>query len=427
MDLGAAGLHDQPFRTHGRPLATVSYAARREALKHLEESCTHIKGLCLLQGPPLSGKSTLVREFADRIPEERAVAVIKGDGLDATGLLDGVLEQFGYALEHGSVNELLAMVRVFAMQQAVAHGPPVIVIEDAQAVSADALRAIADLAGLTIRGAGALRMVLVGNRSLRPFFQAQATARIAERVSHDVHLHPMTSAEAREYVHAKLRAAGCDTPETVFPRAICNELWRASGGWPGILDRIALLALAKSDSLPIPAAVIERPALPDGTWLETDGPGDPESPRHGREPPRLFVTLNGQTLHDLALDQPRLMIGRSEHNDVAITSKFISRHHVLLVRHGATTLLMDLNSTNGTFVNAKRVSNHILLDNDVITIGHHRIKFSDPRATRQASMSGVDFTDTSIMKTLDDVRRLLLQDDTTSLPILTENLPTTGL
>ena len=69
MDLGAAGLNEQPFRTHGRPLATVSYASHNEGLKVLEESCTQANGLSLIQGPTLSGKSSLIRKFVDSLPD----------------------------------------------------------------------------------------------------------------------------------------------------------------------------------------------------------------------------------------------------------------------------------------------------------------------------------------------------------------------
>ncbi len=124
------------------------------------------------------------------------------------------------------------------------------------------------------------------------------------------------------------------------------------------------------------------------------------------------------------MDKTRALIGRSAHNDISISSQFVSRHHALLVRHGASTFLMDLNSTNGTFVNSKRVSNHVLLHDDIITIGHHRIKFYDPCATAHEGMADIDFTDTAIMKTLDDMRALLAQENTALLPTATEQLPT---
>ena len=144
------------------------------------------------------------------------------------------------------------------------------------------------------------------------------------------------------------------------------------------------------------------------------------------EPPKLFVTKDGQTIRELTFDQPRLLIGRSEHNDIAIPSRFVSRHHLLLVRHGNTTFMMDLNSSNGTFVNSRRVSNQVLADNDIITVGNHRIKFCDPHAKGSGTMADSEVADTAIMKTLDDMRNLLTRENTAMLPLPTENLPTYG-
>lgn len=425
MELGAAGLREQPFRTHGRPLAVVSYASRREALKVLDSTCNSTpNGLCLLQGPTLAGKSTVIREFVENLPEERAVAVVDGDGLNTAGLLEAVLRQYGYVLDHSSTNELLAMLRVFAMQQAASHDPPILIVEKTHALNPSALRALTELATLRIRGLAALRIVLVSDRGLAPILATAEMEKIRARVTADFHMRPMTTSETREYLYRKLRAAGSEAPEGIFPRSICNELWRASGGWPGVVDRVALLALSHTDRLPVSADNIERPTLPRGTWL--DGGDDPARARDER-PPMLYVTLNGQTLQELVFDQPRLLIGRTEHNDIAIASRFISRHHAILVRHGNSTFLMDLNSTNGTYVNSRRISNHVLADNDVITLGHHRIKFSDPQTARVEPVTGIDFADTAIMKTLDDMRRLLAQENTEILPAATENLPTTGL
>ncbi|NIO43434.1 MAG: hypothetical protein GTO41_26730, partial [Burkholderiales bacterium] len=79
MDLRTAGLHEQPFKTYGRPAALVSYAAHHDALKTLEDACRSPNGLCLLQGPALAGKTTLIQAFIESFDEERAIAVIDAD------------------------------------------------------------------------------------------------------------------------------------------------------------------------------------------------------------------------------------------------------------------------------------------------------------------------------------------------------------
>jgi hypothetical protein len=253
---------------------------------------------------------------------------------------------------------------------------------------------------------------------------SQAMAAMAKRLVHDFHLRPMNREETRHYLHSKLRAAGSDYPEFVFPDVVCRDIWSASAGWPGIADRVALLALAQTATLPVAVMDVEHPALPGGTWTDdghTDVDPDELVPP---APPRLIVTNNGSVMQDLSMEKPRVLIGRSDHNDVSINSRFVSRHHALLVRHGTATFLMDLNSTNGTFVNSKRVSNHVLMHDDIITIGHHRIKFHDPCATSRSGLDGADFADTAIMKTLEDMRNLLEQENTALLPNLTEDLPT---
>ena len=424
MDLRAAGLSEQPFPTHGKPLAIVPYASKVAALEMLNDTYAHPTGLCLLQGPALSGKSTLIRTFIGALPKDCSAAVIDGKGLNTTNLLISVLRQFGYELELSSANELLGLVRVFALQQAASHEAPLLIIENAHELNPSALRALCELAALRVRAKSALKMILVSDRSLQPLMAAQAMAAIAKRVIHDFHLRPMNRDETRHYLHEKLRAAGSDNPDLVLPNEVCWDIWRASAGWPGIADRVALLALAQTDQLPVAVTDVEHPALPAGTWDDnghTELDPDEFIPP---EPPRLVVTNNGSVLQDLKMEKARVLIGRSEHNDISINSRFISRHHALLVRHGAATFLMDLNSTNSTYVNSRRVSNHVLLHEDVITIGHHRIKFLDPCATTRGKLDGDEFADTAIMKTLQDMRNLLEQDNTALLPTATEDLPT---
>lgn len=426
MDLASAGLREQPFRTHGKPLTTIAYGAHSDALAMLEKTSGHPRGISLLQGPPLSGKSTLIREFVDNLPGHRTVAVIDGTGLNTRSLLETVLRKFGFDSDFNSTGELIAMIRVFALQKASAQESPVVVIENAHAMKPSAFRSLSELAELTVRNMSAITFILASDRSLESVVESTTMESMGRRLLENFHLRPMTCGEATTYIHGKLLAAGADIPEFVFPVSACNELWQASGGWPGIIDRLALLALAKAETLPIDASVVEHPVVPTGTWDENSAQQPREDTRGPAEPPMLYLTQNGKTVKSFVFEKPRLLIGRSEHNDLSIDSRFVSRHHMLLVRSGKSTFLMDLNSTNGTFVNSRRVSNHVLIDSDVISIGHHRIKFCDPHAKRRHTPDTDAFTDTAIMQTLEDMRALLARENTAIMPMPSENIPTLG-
>jgi general secretion pathway protein A len=428
MELSGAGLSKQPFPTHGKPRSVVSYASKTAALEMLADTCHHPTGLSLLQGPPLSGKSTIIRSFVDSMHEDCSVAVIDGRRLNTTNLLISVLRQFGYSPDLSSASELLGLVRVFAIQQATSNESPLLIVENAHDLNPSALHALCELAELRVQTSSAVKMVLVSDRPLKTVIAATAMASMSKRLLHDFHLRPMNRDETKSLLHSKLRSAGSDYPEYLFPDAICADIWRASGGWPGVTGRVALLALAKAKTLPVSVMDVEHPALPSGTW--TDAAQQSVDLPHltkelkSAELPRLIVTNNGSVMSDLTMQRARLLIGRSEHNDISINSRFISRHHSLLVRHGATTFLMDLNSSNGTFVNSKRVSNHVLVHDDVITIGHHRVKFHDTNATAGRALEGPEFDDTMIMKTLEDMRNLLAKENMSLLPAVSENLPT---
>lgn len=410
---------------HGKPLSVLSYRSEREALDMLNDTYVNPTGLCVLQGPTLSGKSTLIRSFIDTLHEDCAVAIIDGKGLNTTLLLNGMLRQFGYNFESNSTNELLGLIRVFALQQAASHEPPLLILENVHEMKPSALRTLCELADLKLRTrlGSALKIILVSDQSLAALISAPSMESISSRLLHDFHLRPMKKRESKPYLYEKLRAAGSEEPASIFPDEVCDELWSASGGWPGILDRLALLALARAETLPVAVEDIERPVLPNGTWNEAEVALAAKQLGQTNEPPRLIVMDEGTIVADLNMDKTRMLIGRSDHNDIIIANRFISRHHALLVRHEGETLILDLNSRNGTYVNANRVTSHVLKHDDLITIGHHNIKFDDVTAQSRGYPAGEGFADTAVIQTLDDLRNLLADENTAALPTIKDDQP----
>ena len=68
-------------------------------------------------------------------------------------------------------------------------------------------------------------------------------------------------------------------------------------------------------------------------------------------------------------------IGRTPDNDLQIEASFISRHHAVLLVNGQQSVIEDLNSTNGVYVNGHRISREILSDGDLVTVGKARFRF----------------------------------------------------
>ena len=412
MEPSDAGLREQPFRTDGAPLTVFPYAAQRAALQFLADTYAAEHGLGLFQGPPLSGKSTTLRRYAASLPDELAWAIVDGAGTEASAFLSEILKQFGYELQFSTVNELANMLKVVILQQANAGQPPLLVVENTQAMTPSTLGLLCDLVVLRVRESSALRVVLSSDRAMAAMIRAPAMKCVAERQTGSFFLEPMTLEETGDYLYAKLHAAGREKPETVFPPAVCQALHDASSGWPGVVDRLSLLALSKATKLPVTTDLVERPSVPEELPALLFRIDEEVEAVTLADAPTLVITHEGETVEEVRMTSPRLLIGRSEHNDLRIPSRFISRHHVLFVRHGKAAFLMDLNSTNGTFVNSRRVSNLMLKHDDVIQVGNHRIKFVNPTATERLPMDDPTLTDTLVMKSLDDVRRLLARENT---------------
>jgi len=92
---------------------------------------------------------------------------------------------------------------------------------------------------------------------------------------------------------------------------------------------------------------------------------------------RLILSLDGQVLAEYNMSKERYTIGRLPDNDVRIDNPAVSGHHSLIINILNDSFLEDLNSTNGTYVNGKLIKKHALQHGDVITIGHHQLRFAD--------------------------------------------------
>ena len=398
MKLADTGLRKQPFRTQGKPITLVPYAAHRNALHFLDETRDNKRGLGLLHGPHLSGKTTIVEAFASGLPRDHQVAIVNGAHTDPARLLKDILGQFGYTQGFNTPTERFNMIRVVALQQASRGQAPVLVVENVHQMGPVLLEMLCELAEIEIDGGCALRIVLVSDRSSPSVFQAPALQTIEERLTGRFRLKPLTRTETATYAHKKLKSGGSRDPRSIMPPEVCVQLHSASGGWPGMIDKLAMLALSKAERLPLQVEHIPK------TRLRKKKPPNVVNPE-----PQMILTCQGKTLKRIKLDKSQLLIGRNALCDIDIVHEWISRQHAVLLRNEKSTVIVDLKSRNGTYVNGKRVKHHVLINNDIVYLGDHRLKYVDPVATRRTSRSGAGWDDTTLAESMRIFRRSMLR------------------
>ena len=92
---------------------------------------------------------------------------------------------------------------------------------------------------------------------------------------------------------------------------------------------------------------------------------------------RLILSLDGQVMAEYNMNKERYTVGRLPDNDIRIDNAAVSGHHSLVINILIDSFLEDLNSTNGTYVNGKLIKKHALQHGDVITVGHHQLRFME--------------------------------------------------
>lgn len=364
-----AGIGERAFGSDPSAPVTLNYQSHRDALKFIQTALNGPRGLAVLHGPRSSGKTTIVRRVRDSIPADTAVALIDGTDIRPQGLLAQMLSQYGYDMGLDSSSELLQMVKVFAVQQAASGQPPLLIVDNIEHMYPSALRTLDALATLTAKHRCAIRILLTGNENVSSLIGSERMPGIAKRQVGIFTIGPLSDQETVLYLHARLAACGVQHPDALFPVAACERMRELSGGWPGLVNHYAQEAIC-----------------PDK--------------------PRLIITRNGATVSQYVPRTKKVLIGRSDFADVVLDDEFASKIHAVLLRYSNALVLLDLNSSNGTTVNSVRLKSTVLRDNDIIMIGHHRLKVENAPAISEDVADRLQSPDTVKMRSLTEMRRL---------------------
>ena len=133
-------------------------------------------------------------------------------------------------------------------------------------------------------------------------------------------------------------------------------------------------------SNPVTTEVVEKAAkllrlasMMQALDAETESPDHNDIEGVGRG--RLTALMNGVVVDEQTLHRGHLLIGRDDVCSIHLDSSTVSRHHALIVISSNGVRLLDLGSTNGTYVNGRRVEQHALQDDDVISVGDCKLEY----------------------------------------------------
>lgn len=106
---------------------------------------------------------------------------------------------------------------------------------------------------------------------------------------------------------------------------------------------------------------------------------------------KLILMFKDQVLKEFPFFKESMTIGRKPDNDIQIDNLAVSSRHAKIDRAGPDFILIDLQSTNGTFVNDKKVASHKLKDGDKVIVGKHILLYVTSE-TDQTEENDIDQT-----------------------------------
>lgn len=280
MYLKHFALAEAPFSIAPDPRYLYMSQRHKEALAHLLYGLGGEGGFVVLSGEVGAGKTTVCRCLLQQIPNTCDLAYVFNPRLTAIELLETLCTEFGLPLpaERNSTKALVDALNAFLLEGHARGRHAVLIIDEAQNLSADVLEQMRLLTNLETHRRKLLQIILVGQPELDDLLARPDLRQLAQRVVARYHLDSLSRDEVAAYVRHRLQVAGCNRP--LFPAGLIAPLYRLSGGVPRLLNLLCdrtllgayaegkaevnqrILMRAASEVLPISRHVPQRRWMP---------------------------------------------------------------------------------------------------------------------------------------------------------------------
>lgn len=219
------GFSAPPFQLNPDPTFYFGSKGHSNALAYLQYGVHQAEGFIVVTGDIGAGKTTLVRTLLEGLDATQVKAAqIASTQLDATGLLQAMLTAFGVSPQPGALSKasLISTLEAFFMTLAIKNKRALLVVDEAQNLSMDAIEELRMLSNFQLRKQALLQSFLVGQPELRGMLESQRLEQLRQRVIASCHLGPLDADETRRYIEHRLNRVGWkgvpSFEDAAFPR-----------------------------------------------------------------------------------------------------------------------------------------------------------------------------------------------------------------
>lgn len=232
------GLQEQAFSIAVNPRYLYMSDQHREALAHLLYGVKG-GGFVLLTGEVGTGKTTIIRCLLEQMPEKTDIAIILNPMANAIEVLSTICEELAIPLTKDAQNNLKGLTDTLHQYLLSNHREgrnTVLLIDEAQLLSAEVLEQIRLLTNLETNTKKLLQIVLVGQPELNDLLAQPRLRQLSQRITARFHLRPLSLVETTSYIHHRLTVAGLKENRNPFTPRIIRRIHDFTGGIPRLIN-----------------------------------------------------------------------------------------------------------------------------------------------------------------------------------------------